>query len=363
MTPPAPAAICWRLEQWPRIDQLAWAHALAPGDPFDDPSPAAGLREATLITARKSYGRWLSFLASRGWLDPDERPLNRVTHPRLRTWLRSLKAAGNASATIRGRFDGLARALRILTPGADTAWVRCPDGASLRALLPDRPGWKPAPDSAVLLEWGLELMNTPEEALCPIRRLTRQRDGLLIALLAVRGRRRRSWSLLRFPEDIRERDGVFHVDLKPYQVKTKKSDRFTLPEELTPYIQHYLQNVRPSLLGDSACDAFFVNAKGGRLSEKSITQQIEVRARERFGHVFGPHRFRHAIATTAALHAPDHEALGAEVLAITPAIAEAHYIRAGQITAIRAHQTAIAARRRRLERDLGLIEGVSKIGP
>jgi hypothetical protein len=61
--------LCWPLEQWPEVDQAAWAVGLVPGDPFDDPHYGPHLRSGSCGKIRKGYGRWLSFLAERGWLD------------------------------------------------------------------------------------------------------------------------------------------------------------------------------------------------------------------------------------------------------------------------------------------------------
>jgi hypothetical protein len=54
----------------------------------------------------------------------------------------------------------------------------------------------------------------------------------------------------------------------------------------------------------------------------------------RVGIAFGPHSFRHATATTAALEAPAHFRLAAGGLNIASEVTEVHYNRAGQIIAV-----------------------------
>jgi hypothetical protein len=77
----------------------------SPGDPFDDdPHYGAALRPHSREQIRKGCGRWLCFLAARGWLDPLQPPLQRVTRERLRAYFHTLRGAGNADDTIIGRF-------------------------------------------------------------------------------------------------------------------------------------------------------------------------------------------------------------------------------------------------------------------
>ena len=112
---------CLPSSNWPEQDRLDWERACAASDPFDVNwnAYASSLRLDTQIITRKGYGVWLHFLAHRGWLDPFALPLARVTPERLVTYFNHLRTAGNADLTIIGRFDQLARAIKILQPGQD----------------------------------------------------------------------------------------------------------------------------------------------------------------------------------------------------------------------------------------------------
>ena len=55
----------------------------------------------------------------------------------------------------------------------------------------------------------------------------------------------------------------------------------------------------------------WLSKRGQALSQKGIQERIAARSLKRFGVTFGPHRFRHAIATTAALKMSDHKDLAA----------------------------------------------------
>lgn len=324
---------CWPLKRWPEVDQAAWAIGITPGDPFDDPHYGPHLREDSRIKVRKGYGRWLSFLAERCWLDPAQSPFARVTRTRLRAYFRALLRAGNADETVIGRFGELTMALKILAPGEDVSWVRRFDGVSVYVLLPKRRRVLMVPESDVLFDWGLEMMDKAPERLGERERLAAYRDGLLIAMLASRGRRLRSMGLLRTGYELIHRDGRFRIELTPDQVKTNKPDRFDLPERLTSYLQHYLDHVRPALLRGRHEVAFWVNTQGDAMRALGIQGRIFKLSRKRFGKAFGPHRFRHAIATTLALRLPECPGLAAGVLDNTPAIVDRYYSRPDQCQA------------------------------
>lgn len=306
---------------WPEADRATWLlNCEPPADPFDDPRYGATLRVTTQVMLIKAHGIWLAFLVSRNELDPSQPPLERVTRPRLRGYFRAMRAAGKADQTIISCFGHLAMAMKVLAPSQDVSWIRCPDGATIYSLLPKIPRPVFVPDRHVLRAWTYDLMNTAEQEQDPIT----YRDGLLMACLAARGRRLRSMTLLRVGHELIWRDGRYRIQLTADQVKTNKPDRFDLPEKLTPYMRHYLDVVRPQLLGTENHAALWVERDGQPLKARSIQNQIQVRTKKRFGTAFGPHRFRHAIATDA----PEGPRMAARLLGISSAILEKHYDRA-----------------------------------
>ena len=349
MDQPRDGGLCWSLDLWPTIDRDAWVLGCSPSDPFDNPHYANALSQPTLATTRKSYGRWLSFLASRGWLDPAQPAVERVTLQRLGAYFNTLRRAKNAAGTITGRFSGLSRALKIIAPGKDVAWICRPGGPTIYSLLPRHVPVRTVPDTGVLFDWTLEMMDQAREAgVQSTASLVAYRDGLFLAFLAGKGRRLRSMALLRIGHEFIERDGCFRIELKPSQVKTKKRDHFNFPEELTPYIRHYLNVVRPALLSGRAADPLWISAQGTACTAKALQSRVFKRTLARFGVSFGPHRFRHAIVTTAALRAPQHKHLGAAALGITPAVAEKNYNLASQVEATRTFAQAMERRHRKL---------------
>ena len=345
------AALSWPMEQWPESDRTAWTSGCVPSDPFDDPRYGGTLRPASLAKTGHGYGRWLCFLESRGWLDPAVPAFGRVTRRRLRAYFHELRRAGNADYTIIGRFQELEMALKILAPGQDTSWVRRPDGVSIYALLPKAKRHLMIPDSGVLFEWGLGMMNGVDPAVARDTWRTTYRDGLLIAMLAARGRRRKPMAGLRIGKELVRSEDRYRIELTTEQVKTHKVDRFNLPERLTPYVQHYLDVIRPGLLKGGSYDDLWISRRGTPLTVAGLEARIFRLSLKRFGQWFGPHRFRHAIATTLALRDPGNPGMAAAMLGISAAVAEEHYKRRpGQIQASRTYAQLVEQRKRQLGR-------------
>lgn len=244
--------------------------------------------------------------------------------------------------------------MRILAPGTDVGWIRRPGGITVDAMLQKTMRPRIIPDVRVLFDWGLKMMDaqmTPHSPGDPIG----FRDGLLIAMLAARGRRLGSMARLRVQRELVLQETVYRIELTPEQTKTNVHDRFDLPDILTPYVRHYLQTVRPALLADRQNDALWISARGTPLAAKGIAERILKLSRARFGIAFGPHRFRHAIATSSALRDPANPGLAAGVLGGSAKVIERHYNRAGQIHAASQYAKIIAQRRRELSsRDMEL---------
>ena len=67
-------------------------------------------------------------------------------------------------------------------------------------------------------------------------------------------------------------------------------------------------------------------------------------SKARFDVTFGPHRFRHAIATTAPLCGPENPALTASLLGISKHVVGTHYNRSQHVSAFLTFQAIIEAK-------------------
>ncbi len=333
--------------RWPASDQARWAAGTQAASPFDDTAGyAAGLRPATLLRTVKSYGQWLGHLTRLGQCDHAAAPLARATPGRVRAWTIDMLGRGNAVPTIIGRLSDLLRALRILQPGdSSPALVRAV--ASLCTALRPRARQRPmlVPGAAVLSAWGMRLMDEARHGPAGKPSAVTYRDGLIIAFLAARARRLHAMARLRVGHEVRRGERCYRLCLSAALIKNKLDDNVHLPEWLTPYIDHYLQVVRPVLTAGKPGDAFWFSMQNRPLSEKGLQEMVGRQSKAAFGVRFGPHRSRYAIATTAMLGAPDDPSLAARLLRISPAVTSAHYDRAGAVLAANKLEALVAGQR------------------
>jgi len=70
----------------------------------------------------KGYGRWLACLDSRGLLDAQVAPGDRITPDRVRAYVGHLEAE-NASGTVIARIIELNVMAAIMDPGRDWSWI------------------------------------------------------------------------------------------------------------------------------------------------------------------------------------------------------------------------------------------------
>ena len=216
------------------------------------------------------------------------------------------------------------------------------------------------PHNDVLFQWGLDRMDAAQLDAPRRHGLVAYRDSLMIALLASRGRRLRLMSLMRAYRELFAHDDGYRIEFTADQVKTNRPDHFNLPVRMTPYLTHYLEVVRPALLRGADLSDVWIGINGDRLSAKGIQSRIERLSKPRFGVAFGPHRFRHAIGTTAPLRDPTNPGLAAGVLGVSKTMVEQHYNRAGQIEATTKWAEVIEARQRELGMALRLGPGAER---
>jgi hypothetical protein len=318
---------CWKLERWPAVDRAAWFAGLANDDEFSDIPPYGHhLASATVEKVRRGYGRWLDFLDRQGWLDATEPPLARLTSRRVLAYLRSLRSDGNADYTIISRCSELWMAMKIIAPSANVDWIRRPRGVSIFASLKKVKRALIIPDTLVLIDWAIEMMEGADLGMPRLHGHVVFRNGLLLAILAYRARRLRAMAGTRVGKELVSNASAFRIELGPELVKTK----------------------RPALLGGRRSDALWISRQGRALSASGISNIVLKTSSARFGTAFATHRFRYSLATTAVLRAPEMPGLAAAVMGISAPVIEQAYARAGQVLAVRQFAEVLEHRRARL---------------
>jgi hypothetical protein len=355
--PVDPARRCIPYDEWPAADRRLWTAAFAPSAWFDQQPPQ--LSTATVKKYRDGYGRWLGFLAHIGELDAQAAPGERVTPERAGRFLALMRQLGNGDYTIVGRFTELRQALQLIAPDGDWRWLTSPGGTSLRSCLPMAKLEFPIPHSQLLFDWGLDLMRQATAMGAPARRRVKLRDGLLIAIAAARGLRLRSLLELRLGVNIFRSGEEWFIALRERDEKTSDPIGYPLPAALTPWIERYVAREREELRRGNATDAFWIGWKGRPLRDRGLEKRFRWRSGKEFDKPFGPHRFRHAVGTTAPQEIPESPGLAMALLGLSADVYDEHYNRADSARAATRFHEAIrrerdATRRRRTkERGIG----------
>jgi integrase/recombinase XerD len=107
---------CTPLDQWPQSDRRQWRSALRAGDLLEQAGCRAKRSPFSNRAMEKGYGRWLAWLDSRGLLDAQIAPGDRITPDRVRAYVDHLEAE-NASGTVIARIIELKVTASIMDPG------------------------------------------------------------------------------------------------------------------------------------------------------------------------------------------------------------------------------------------------------
>src|SRR5262249_28781466 len=148
-------------------------------------------------------------------------------------------------------------------PDRDWAWLK---GVKARLERRVQPRRAPHMDSGRLLDLGIRLMDGAIGVLPSRQALLDYRDGLIIAFLAFRPLRRRTFAVLTIGRQLRQIGTTWMIVLSPDDLKNHRDAEFTLPEMLVPYLARYLEEVRPIFFGSSNHPGLWPSAKGRPMS-------------------------------------------------------------------------------------------------
>jgi hypothetical protein len=157
--------------------------------------------------------------------------------------------------------------------------------------------------------------------------------------------RRRSVAALSISRHLEfDGDGIV-ILLHREDTKSKRAESCRLDEQLVPYFQRYIGEVRPRLNGSHSHDGLWASVKGFPLKPGGLYDIVVKHTHRAFGKPMGLHDFRRAAATYLAAKAPELIGLLPGVLQHTkPEIAEQHYNIARSIEASRRHVVTVQRR-------------------
>lgn len=327
--------------QWPVTDQLMWLDLRQKGGPFDDCGALADIRETSARIYQSGYGRWLEWLRVNHSAALAEQPAARATLTRLEAWLGDAAALSPTS-----RMMYYAGALRVLLAAfPDIDWSRHSRVTPHLAQAAGRgdPARKRGRIlcSRVLLDAGLRLAGPlAEAATTPLGRAKAQRDGAMVALLAIMPLRHRALTGLKIGLSLIISDTALTVVLPEELTKTGTPWEAELVEPAKGVMRRYLVEARPFFMArtDHKHDFLWVGNMGEPMSYSYIGKKIPDITRRLTGVSIPQHFFRDSAATTMARESPKAASMIAPILGQSESrTAERHYIQAGSIEVGREH--------------------------
>src|SRR5262249_21265780 len=114
---------CLARDTWPELDRRAWTNCLRAGDLLEENGAGASWAPHTRAKIAKGYGRWLTWLSTKGLLDPAGAPGDRVDRQRVSAYVAELSSL-NSPYTVVARVQELYLALAALAPEQDWTWIR-----------------------------------------------------------------------------------------------------------------------------------------------------------------------------------------------------------------------------------------------
>jgi hypothetical protein len=118
----SPDRRCRPVDEWPQSDRDLGLAAIRRGDALEDGGQLSRRSEFTIRQIATGYGRYLTWLDSRGLLDERASPADRITPARVRDYVAVL-GRNNATSTIIYRTTGLALAAKVMNPRQNRTWI------------------------------------------------------------------------------------------------------------------------------------------------------------------------------------------------------------------------------------------------
>jgi site-specific recombinase XerD len=333
---------------WPAADQTAWTNLVTPSSPLEDGGELLRLSPATRAMVKNTCGGWLLWLKTEGVLIDDLPPVARLTRDRVLAYLRHLEERELSTGSLYLAVHNLEILARALGPMEDWTWLRTLKNKLQRSYRPPDKRHKVVPVEE-LYALGLSLMTDARESTAryPVHYLTRYRDGLLIALLAATALRLKNLTALDIDRHVHIQPDGIRIVVPAHEVKTRRSLSIPLPRSLKAPFLHYLNVIRPRLLGDIRHDRLWVTKDGAPMPDGAVAKQIKHWTRKKLGRAINPHLFRDCVATSLAHGDADGIRTAQGVLGhTTSATTETHYIQAAQERALTRHQEILRQVRR-----------------
>jgi site-specific recombinase XerD len=334
-----------KVHEWPAADRLAWEAACKPSHRLTKGGSASHLAPVSQEDVARRYGLFLGFLRLNGSLNPDAGAAAHVTPANVEAYTVDL-AVRVTSVTAWNCIYKLRRAAQLIAPDKDFSWLREIEKDLAFVMEPkSKLGRFVAPERS--LQAGLALHEEAKTfADADFKRARGIRNGLMLALLTLCPSRRKNFATLEIGKTFKQVRGTWWIIIPASKTKSKQR-----PEErpvatwLNPYIELYLTEARPILLGgaEQETQMLWISSKTHKpMTVRKLGSLISQLTKETLGIPISPHLFRTAAATTLAEAKSDMPHLASALLGHAhPPTTEEHYNRASSLNVATAYAEII----------------------
>ena len=332
------------VQEWPDADRHAWEEACRSGSRLKPGGVASCLAEVSRNDFARRYGAFLGFLQRRNRLERHAGAAAQVIVANVEAYITDLKARVR-SVTVWNCIYKLRRAAQLLAPRADFSWLAEIE-KDLALVMEPRSKFDRLVLTGRLVEAGLTLVAEAERfAKLDLARARGIRNGIMIALLALCPIRPKNFATLEIGQTFKDVQGRWWITLPGNMTKTGRPDERPVPVWLKRYMDVYLNQWRPVLLGSRPLtNALWISSTTGRrMTTKNLGTLISKITLETVGVDISPHLFRTAAASTAAAYGGNTPHLASALLNHTdPRVTEEHYNRASTMNAAAAYARIIS---------------------
>jgi integrase len=330
------------VSEWPDADRRAWKEAYRPGSRLKPGGTASHLAPVSRDDFARRYGAFLGFLQRTDRLEQHAGVAARVTMPNVEAYIADLKPRLR-SVTVYNYIHQTRRAAELLAPTTDFSWLAEIE-KDLALEMEPRSKFDRLVLTGQLVEAGLTLMAEAQEfATTDLARARGVRNGFMIVLLALCPIRLKNFADLEIGRTFKEVHGSWWIALPAITTKSRRPDERRVPVWLNRYIDVYLTQARPVLLGPPTNTLWISSTTGRRMTTKNIGTLISKITFETLGVDVSPHLFRTAAASTAAAYGGNTPHLASALLNHSdPRVTEEHYNRASSMSAAAAYARIIS---------------------
>jgi len=281
------------IEFWPEQDRLAWLELRKERGPFADVHRGSRWAPLTWKIKHDSVGRYIGFEMYVGGVDFSQALSQRVTADTFQRFMKHLRDQVSLNTVRRYAVD-LQQVLQALDSKRDWTWMKreclVPSEAEANAARKKKTTFHPPS----LFHAAIRRMNEIDDSSLDVKSSVVYRNSLIASFLVCYPIRRANLAAMEIGRHLRILDGVMHLSFEANEVKVGKSIFTTLPEELRPYFQRYIEGARTVLLNGHRSNMLWISSRGLPLRDEGMHSSFASMGRDLLGFELTPHMFRRA---------------------------------------------------------------------